>query len=529
MELGTNADVPILEEFDVHAKIAKAKKPHSMVPGDIKRVLVKECSVELTAPVTKIYNEITKSKEYPRPWVCEQQTPIPKKNPPSSLEDIRNISGTPFFSKQYESFLSDWLLPFVEPYLDPGQCGGLKKSSISHYLIKLLHYIQFNLDRPDPHAVLMACVDMVKAFNRVSHQRVIEDLSDMKVPGWLLLILISYLTDRKMVLKYRGVLSGLRLLPGSSPQGTVLGVIIFIIIFNGAALRPEIPRPSWPFLSKKHNDPSEIKMKFIDDLSIAVKVDLEAHLEADPGRQKPLTFAERFEVKQTNENNTMQEIIDNLKVFATERQMLINKEKTSVIKFSKSRTKDFPVEIKLDDAILNEKKEIKILGVVISSDLRWDSNTDYICKKANKNMWVLRRMTAMGMDPFTILDYYYKEVRVHLELAVPVWHSSLTRKLSDDIERVQRIAIGILVNKMEFSYNRECALLGVKPLYIRRQELCEKFAVKTASSKCRHSDLFQLQNSRYNTRHSFYREHLCHSSRFYKSSLPFLTRTINQL
>ena len=135
----------------------------------------------------------------------------------------------------------------------------------------------------------------------------------------------------------------------------------------------------------------------------------------------------------------------------------------------------------------------------------------------------------MGMDPFTILDYYYKEVRVHLELAVPVWHSSLTRKLSDDIERVQRIAIGILVNKMEFSYNRECARLGVKPLYIRRQELCEKFAVKTASSKCRHSDLFQLQNSRYNTRHSFYREHLCHSSRFYKSSLPFLTRTINQL
>ena len=292
------------------------------------------------------------------------------------MEDIRNISGTPFFSKQYESFLSDWLLPFVEPYLDPGQCGGLKKSSISHYLIKLLHYIQFNLDRPDPHAVLMACVDMVKAFNRVSHQRVIEDLSDMKVPGWLLLILISYLTDRKMVLKYRGVLSGLRLLPGSSPQGTVLGVIIFIIIFNGAALRPEIPRPSWPFLSKKHNDPSEIKMKFIDYLSIAVKVDLEAHLEADPGRQKPLTFAERFETKQTNENNTMQEIIDNLKVFATERQMLINKEKTSVIKFSKSRTKDFPLEIKLDDAILNEKKEIKILGVVISSDLRWDSNTN---------------------------------------------------------------------------------------------------------------------------------------------------------
>ena len=226
-------NVPILEEHEVFEKISRAKKPHSTVPGDLKRVLVKECSAELTPPVTMIYNKSTESKEFPRPWVNEQQTPIPKSYPPSSIDDIRNISCTPFFSKQYESFLSDWLLPIVNPFLDPGQCGGLKNSSITHYLIKLLHYIHFNLDKPEPHAVLLACVDMSKAFNRMSHQKVIEDLFDMKVPGWLLLILISYLTDRKMNMKFRGILSALRSLPGSSPQGTVLGVILFIIYFNG--------------------------------------------------------------------------------------------------------------------------------------------------------------------------------------------------------------------------------------------------------------------------------------------------------
>ena len=184
------------------------------------------------------------------------------------------MSGTPFFSKQYESFLSDWLLPIVRPFLDPGQCGGLRKSSISHYLVKLLHYIHYNLDKTVPHAVLLGAVDMSKAFNRMSHQQVIEDLFDMRVPGWLLLILISYLTDRKMMIKFRGVLSSLQLLPGSSPQGTVLGVLLFIIYFNGAALRPRIPRPVWPFLSRK-NDPLALKMKFVDDLSIAVKINLD--------------------------------------------------------------------------------------------------------------------------------------------------------------------------------------------------------------------------------------------------------------
>ena len=180
---------------------------------------------------------------------------------------------------------------------------------------------------------------------------------------------------------------------------------------------------------------------------IVDKVNLEDHLEADLGRQKPLNFAERFESKLTNEGNIMQEIIDNLKVFATERQMVINKEKTSIMKFSKLNSKDFPVEIKLDDSILNERNKVTILGVVITSDLRWDANTEHICKKANKNLWIMRRMKALGMDPFIILDYYYKEIRVHLEYAVPVWHSGLTIKLSNDIERVHRVAVSIFIER----------------------------------------------------------------------------------
>ena len=135
----------------------------------------------------------------------------------------------------------------------------------------------------------------------------------MKVPGWLLLILISYLTDRKMSLKFRGVLSALRSMPGSSPQGTVLGVILFIIYFNGAALRPTIPRPSWPFFSRKSNDPDAIKMKFVDDLSIAAKVNLKNDIVVDIGRQKPLSYDERLETK-LDDSHVLQQIIDVFKI-----------------------------------------------------------------------------------------------------------------------------------------------------------------------------------------------------------------------
>ena len=342
-----------------------------------------------------IYNEITKTKEYPRAWVVEQQIPIPKANPPSSIEDIRNISGTPFFSKQYESFISDWLLPIVDPFLDPGQCGGLKRSSISHYLVKLLHYIHYNLDRPKPHAVLLACVDMSKAFNRVSHQHVIEDLFHMKVPGWLLLIIISYLTNRKMMMKFRGILSALRSLPGSSPQGTVLGVILFIIYFNSAALRPEIPRQRWPFFSK-NNYPTAIKMKFVDDLSIACKVNLNNDLVVDEEIPKPLTYDARFGTVIDKSKNTLQQITDSISEFCIKRQMKVNTCKSSVMKISKSRTKSFSPDILINGDYLKQKSEMKILCIIVQNNLKWNSNTAKLCKKAYKNLWVIRRMKNLG-------------------------------------------------------------------------------------------------------------------------------------
>jgi hypothetical protein len=53
-------------------------------------------------------------------------------------------------------------------------------------MFKLLKFTHEYLDLKEPFAVVVALVDQSKAFNRVSHQMVIEDLYDMHVPPWLL-------------------------------------------------------------------------------------------------------------------------------------------------------------------------------------------------------------------------------------------------------------------------------------------------------------------------------------------------------
>ena len=156
---------------------------------------------------------------------------------PTSEDDLRIISKTPFLSKLYEAFAAEWLLEVIKPYLDPAQCG-LKGLSITHYLIRFTHFIHETLDKKTPHAVIASYIDLSKAFNRVDHSLLIQDLFDMHCPSWLLSIIVSYLSNRVLILKYRGENSSPKMLPGGSPQGTLLGGLMFILKFNGALMRP---------------------------------------------------------------------------------------------------------------------------------------------------------------------------------------------------------------------------------------------------------------------------------------------------
>ena len=57
----------------------------------------------------------------------------------------------------------------------------------------------------------------------------------------------------------------------------------------------------------------------------------------------------------------------------------------------------------------------KLVGVIITEDLKWGENTSYICKKAREKMWMLRRMLKLKLNMHQMFDAYIKEVRSLLE------------------------------------------------------------------------------------------------------------------
>ena len=132
-----------------------------------------------------------------------------------------------------------FLLCFVGDKIDWKQYGGVKGSSVNHYLVDFISFILYKQDLKEPRAVLAAMVDYEKAFNRQNHNILITKLNDMGVPGWLLKVVVGFLEDRELIVTYKGEQSERKKMPGGGPQGTILGMFLFLILINDAGFEPK--------------------------------------------------------------------------------------------------------------------------------------------------------------------------------------------------------------------------------------------------------------------------------------------------
>ena len=129
-----------------------------------------------------------------------------------------------------------------------------------------------------PKCVILALIDIGKAYNRSSHLSIIEDLYAMNVPGLILALIFSYLKDRKMLLKFNNVPSIQKSFPSGLGQGCYLSVILFIILINEAFLHPPIRRPLRIRNDETKPEENFLAQKFIDDCAAAAVIELKTSL-----------------------------------------------------------------------------------------------------------------------------------------------------------------------------------------------------------------------------------------------------------
>ena len=118
--------------------------------------------------------------------------------------------------------------------------------------------------------------------------------------------------------------------------------------------------------------------------------------------------------------------------------MKIKSKKTQFILFNPAKSLNFMPDFCLQGKPIELVEQMKVLGLTLRSDMKWCSNTLNVVVKGFKRLWILRRLKQYEASSEELLDIYSKQVRSVLELAVPVWHSSITMKEKYDLERVQR-------------------------------------------------------------------------------------------
>ena len=196
--------------------------------------------------------------------------------------------------------------------------------------------------------------------------------------------------------------------------------------------------------------------------------------------------------------------------------------------FSRSRKYDFPPEFTIGGSeILIEYQSIKILGIQIQSNLKWDAQCRKMIGRASSKLWILRRMKALGLPPGTLAKYWATEGRIHLEMSCGLWSGAITRAQDRALERVQRLALSTITS-WTLTYQEQLELLSLERLDERRQSLCLTFARRTAS-KSRNRDIFVEAPHLHNTRAGAgqYLEPRARTTAYYNSAVPYLSRLLN--
>ena len=88
--------------------------------------------------------------------------------------------------------------------------------------------------------------------------------------------------------------------------------------------------------------------------------------------------------------------------------------------------------------------ELKLVGIVISSDNTWTAHSDYTVTRVNRVLWQLARFRQLGASRNKLVTFHILKVRSILMFGAVCFHSALTQELSHQLELQQNRSFAII-------------------------------------------------------------------------------------
>lgn len=193
-------------------------------------VLLKQCALALTPPITLLFNLSLSTSTLPLDWRTHFIKPIFKSKDRTSGLNYRPIALLPVISKVLERIVYNRLIVSIGESISSNQYGFLPSRSTTQQMLTMMAKVYEALDNKN-------CVDCIyldfrKAFDSVPHSKLLLKLWRTGIVGPLWEWLRVYLSERRQCVIVNGATSSFLRVVSGVPQGSVLGPLLFLLYIN---------------------------------------------------------------------------------------------------------------------------------------------------------------------------------------------------------------------------------------------------------------------------------------------------------
>ena len=244
--------------------------------------------------------------------------------------------------------------------------------------------------------------------------------------------IVDFLRDRQQRVMLNGTRSSWVHVPAGCSKGTRIAPWLFVVMINDLQLLSDESFHIW---------------KFADDTTVSQIV-----LPSCP--------------------SSLQQGVEEISSWSWENHLQLNHSKCKELRtcFKKS-PRCYPHIISLG-LEFEQVSTAKILGATLRQDFKWNDHIDNISANAAKRLYLLWELKRAGVSCNYLVLFYCSAIKSVLESSWVIFHRKLPRNLSEDLERIQKRAVRIMLP--DYKHRDTLKIANIDTLYDRRESLSLK-------------------------------------------------------
>ncbi len=467
-------DVSLSEIVFTPAKVQKVLKklpnklsrsPDGIPSLFLKNIYKNAASVDdiwscVCVPLSKIFNVSFSSGEMPNIWLTADVVAVFKKGLSSQASNYRPISLTCICCKLMEGIVKNEVLEYLlrNNLISNHQHGFLSRRSVDTQLLECFNF--YSNAVKNKQNVDIVYLDYAKAFDSVSHPKLLCKLNGYGLSGTLLRWLEAFLSNRKQRVVVNDTYSDYIPVLSGVPQGSVLGPLLFLVYINDII----------------ECSVSDVHLKlFADDVKLYTVV-------SDDEKCISKLYL----------------VLENIYWWASLWQLNISIQKCASLSVGYSNPKRV---YSLNRAEISRVETFRDLGVIMTENLKMSDHCEKITASAFSRLGIIFRAFTTK-NPSVLVRAFVTYVRPLLESNTTAWSPYLVKDI-ECVERVQRQFTLRLFRRCGLGhpgYEERCRILNLQSLESRRSRndlvMCFKIIKGKVDLKCTDFFSFSTANNR---------------------------------